>query len=237
MQTINRSTIGGQNMKKIRLFLVFVMLTCITFVACGEFERSKEKLELETTKDTSEYFDRVYINSNIISKYSKDEIKVYSYEDCYFCLPTIIKDGDYLSSHSYGPYSIKKGETLTFKINDLNPKFFSKESYIKDMSFISPFVYEKSDLDIEKNKKIYEKDLLIKYSESEVIINSDIDCNFDLWISTQGKKYDSTNIYRNIEIKKGETLKFTLKDLTPENFFSSDDKISYASLQTPYVQN
>ena len=118
-------------MKKIRLTLIFVMLICITLVACGKNEKSRKKIETESTKDTSEYFNRNYINTNIISKYSKNEIQVYSYEDCYFCLPVLISDGDYLSSKTYGPFFIKKEETQTFTINDLNPNAFSKNAYIK----------------------------------------------------------------------------------------------------------
>ncbi len=223
-------------MKKIRLTLIFVMLICITLVACGQHKKEKSESETETTKDLSEYLSRVYINSNVISKYSKDEVQVYSYEDCYFCLPISIIDGEHLSSQLYGPFFIKKEETLTFTINDLKPDFFSNKASIIDLSFISPFVYENSELDIENLEKFYNENLIVKYSEKEIIVNSNIDCNFDLWVSTQGKAYNSTNIFRNLEIKKGETLKLTLKSLAPEDFFTSDDKIIYASTQNPYVQ-
>ena len=223
-------------MKKIRLTLIFVMLICITLVACGKNEKSRKKIETESTKDTSEYFNRNYINTNIISKYSKNEIQVYSYEDCYFCLPVLISDGDYLSSKTYGPFFIKKEETQTFTINDLNPNAFSKNAYIKEVSFISPFVYDNNKTNVKQTIQTYNNNLVIKYTENEIIINSDYDCTFDLWLSTQGNTYDSTNIFRNLKIKKDEPLKLMLKYLGPEKFFESDDKIIYASTQNPYVE-
>lgn len=164
------------------------------------------------------------IDASIIAKYNEKEIIVYSDTTCYFNIKVEVCDGETKSESTYKKV-ISEGQTLTLTLEDLAPGFFSDKAIITDVYPIYDTYIKKFSLVRDKYTRI-DCPLLVKYSTKEITVFSDKSCFFDLYVSTTADEFCSTNYYRKIKIKKGETLTLTLEDLAP-GFFAEGTDIQY----------
>lgn len=165
------------------------------------------------------------INASVITKYNEKEIIVYSDTTCFFNLVVSVCDGETSSQNSYGEFQISEGEILTLTLEDLAPGFFSDEAIITDVDAVYDTYVKNFSLFCDTYSKI-DCSLLVKYSEKEITVFSDKSCFFDLYVATKDDDFNSSNSYRKIKIKEGETITLTLEDLSP-GFFTDSTKISY----------
>jgi len=220
------------------LIFVYAILLLLSGIGVGyslrgdKIEKQKEISESESKflEDETEV-QRKKINASVITKYNGKEIIVYSDTTCFFNLGVSICDGETISSNSYGEFKIASGETITLTIEDLAPDFFSENAIITSVSDVdNPYVYGESSISDDKYKLV-DNSIIMKYSEKEITVYSNNDCYFDLHVSTQDSKFNSSNEYKKIKISKGETLTLALNDLAPE-FFLDDTIIKYCD---PYI--
>jgi len=220
------------------LIFVYAILLLLSGIGVGyslrgdKIEKQKEISENEDKflEDETEV-QRKKINASVITKYNGKEIIVYSDTTCFFNLGVSICDGETISSNSYGEFKIASGETITLTIEDLAPDFFSENAIITSVSDVgNPYVYGESSISDDKYKLV-DNSIIMKYSEKEITVYSNNDCYFDLHVSTQDSKFNSSNEYKKIKISKGETLTLALNDLAPE-FFLDDTIIKYCD---PYI--
>lgn len=61
--------------------------------------------------------------------------------------------------------------------------------------------------------------VIVKYSETEIVVFSGITCSFSLDVSIRDGDFESDNTYKDFQISEGETITLTIEDLAPD-FFS-----------------
>lgn len=164
------------------------------------------------------------IDASIIAKYNEKEIIVYSDTTCYFNIKVEVCDGETMSENTYKKV-ISEGQTLTLTLEDLAPGFFSDNAIITGVDPIYDTYIKKFSLVRDKYTSI-DCSLLVKYSKKEITVFSDKSCFFDLYVSTTADEFRSSNYYRKIKIKKGETLTLNIEDLAP-GFFAEGTDIKF----------
>lgn len=61
--------------------------------------------------------------------------------------------------------------------------------------------------------------VIVKYSETEIVVSSDITCSFSLDVTIRDGNFKSNNTYKDFQISEGETITLTPEDLAPDFFF------------------
>lgn len=214
-------------MKNLFVFIIIAFIA-IALVGCN-FTQSNQEVNSEFQISETEETYRIY-DATVISKFNEKEIIIRSDTSCYFDLAVTIVDGDETSYNTYSGFEISENETITLSIEDLANNSFSYSAIITDVDAIyQTYSYEKP-LQIYTSNRIDNNSIMIKYSEKEITVHSDDSCCFDLYVSTVGTNFSSTNIYRKLKIDEGETIIFTLDDLAPDFFDDEEIYIRYANL-------